>query len=80
MREKNLIILGYPGFGKASHPWDNLNTCSCGYKAFIYGNKGIFENGYPFHIECLGCRKKTKEGSLSEIMNEWNKISKDTSK
>lgn len=73
--KRNSIVLGESGGGKAFHPWDILNMCTCGGTPFMEGNNGDFRTGAPYRIVCQQCGKTTKYSkSIAEIKLVWSVI------
>lgn len=71
---KNEFCFGVPGIGRAIHPWDDLEKCSCGGSPYMVGSDGKdFDSGSPYKIYCIQCYKSTvTDEDIRVIKKEWN--------
>jgi hypothetical protein len=74
--EKNVIVLGGAGSGKAHHPWDCLKTCICGERPLL-----MYDQDRPYYCGgetnsvlaiCPNCRKNTEKGDIETTIINWN--------
>lgn len=72
---KHSYIMGRTGKGIAIHPWDNISKCKCGGQPFMVGKNGVdYNDGYPYKIVCMTCKKTTSYGSIDLVKKEWDDI------
>lgn len=76
MDDMNGACFGVPGIGRAFHPWDDLEKCSCGGYPYMVGLDGKdFDSGSPYKIFCTRCLKSTVANEdISTIKKEWNQL------
>lgn len=76
--QKNVLVLGISGSGKAHHPWDDLKSCSCDCKKrplLMYEKNKLYYCGGPtdnvFAI-CPSCGRHTDKSDIVTAIKNWN--------
>ena len=74
---KNGLIIGSAGCGRAIHPWDNLKKCpKCGGYPWLVGKNGKdFNSGSPYKIICSNSNcdcQSIQEDNFELCIDDWN--------
>lgn len=77
IRPDNILILGASGSGKAHHPWDCLNVCSCGTRPLLMSSNGELyycgqQSNSLVYVSCPKCGKATEKADIDTVIDYWN--------